>query len=486
MAPHADIDTDSNLPSPLPDQDNDQLANAGLRSLPIENACLSYWHRTTRAFRHLHENHDQAVPSNINYLVIGSGLSGALTTWKLLEAGIEGKEIVILEAREAVSGASGRNAGHVRPDAFRGFGAYARVHGPEQAKKIIENEKLVLEKVDEFVKQHNIGCDFELSTTFDVCLTDEFARYEAESFEAYRQAGGDVSHVRFYEGAEAREKTKVQSAVAAYEWPAGSSHPAKLTQWILSDVIRRGVRLFTHCPATDILPHKGDVQGARWDVETPRGTIGAETVVHCTNAYSPYLLPELSTFVKPNRAQAHSFVPTFSLSGSNALESTMSLRYSLHHFFSLIQRRGDGIVVFGVSRGNPEWSEETRQSIVSFDDSHYSQEVAATSEREYFKLFPEKEGTSTRHGEGADHYWSGIIAMTPDSVPMVGAVDGKEGQWVCAGFNGHGMARIFTCAPGLVKLIMGQPWQETGLPECFEYSTERLMTAKMGKLTSVW
>ena len=76
--------------------------------------------------------------------------------------------------------------------------------------------------------------------------------------------------------------------------------------------------------------------------------------------------------------------------------------------------------------------------------------------------------------------------MTPDSVPVVGAVDGKLGQWICAGFNGHGMARIFTCAPGLVKLMMGQSWQELELPECFQYSKDRLTKAEKGNVVSVW
>jgi len=48
------------------------------------------------------------------------------------------------------------------------------------------------------------------------------------------------------------------------------------------------------------------------------------------------------------------------------------------------------------------------------------------------------------------------------------------------------MARIFTCVPGLVKLVMGESWQETGLPECFEYSDERLASNRKGELANVW
>ena len=150
-----------------------------------------------------------------------------------------------------------------------------------------------------------------------------------------------------------------------------------------------------------------------------------------------------------------------------------------------MQRRGDGTVVFGVSRGNPEWSDETVRDVVSFDDRDFNDEIAATSAKGFATLFPD-DIKQIRHGEGADHYWSGIIAMTPDSVPMIGAVDNLEGQWICAGFNGHGMARIWTCAPRLVKLMKGEPWSATGPPECFEFSNERLERSAKQGLQSVW
>lgn len=87
----------------------------GQSSSPIASPCLSYWHRTTRAFPYLHANRANKVPSSAEYVIIGSGISGALTAFELLAGGVEPENVIILEAREAVSGASGRNAGHVRP-----------------------------------------------------------------------------------------------------------------------------------------------------------------------------------------------------------------------------------------------------------------------------------------------------------------------------------------------------------------------------------
>ena len=304
-------------------------------------------------------------------------------------------------------------------------------------------------------------------------MNAEFAAYEAESLAAFEKAGGDVSHITFYEGEEAKKQTGVRDAVAAYEWPAGSSHPAKLAQWLLKSVIESGVQLYTHCPVSKV--SRSDVGHELWDVHTPRGGITTPTVIHCTNAYASLLLPQLEPHLVPNRAQAHSIIAPPAFSGPDALTKTFSLRYSLQHFYSIIQRRGDGTIILGVSRSNPNLSIETRKGCVCFDDSRYNEETLEDALKQLKIIFPGEDQNidSDIHGEGLDHAWTGIIGMTGDFVPFVGPVEESEGQWVCAGFGGHGMARIFTCAPGLVKLILGSKWSETGLPECFQLTADR-------------
>lgn len=41
-----------------------------------------------------------------------------------------------------------------------------------------------------------------------------------------------------------------------------------------------------------------------------------------------------------------------------------------------------------------------------------------------------------------------------------------------------GMARIFTAAPGLVKLMNGEQWQDIGLPDVFQVTPRRLEKLK--------
>lgn len=64
-------------------------------------------------------------------------------------------------------------------------------------------------------------------------------------------------------------------------------------------------------------------------------------------------------------------------------------------------------------------------------------------------------------------------------MPFIGRLPGKDGQFVHAGFNGHGMARIFHTAPCLAGLMLGCAW-DPSVPECFQISEERLARLHAG------
>ena len=434
-------------------------------SLPYPDSCLSYWHRTTRSFPYLNHNKTNAVPGSAQYVVIGSGISGALTAFKLLEAGINPEEVLILEAREAVSGSSGRNAGHVRPDAFRGFSGYAAAHGVEQALKIVDNENAVADLVANFVHEHNIPCDFSLKPTFDVNITQEMVDDEETNIKEFVAAGGSLDGLKSYKGDEAKKRTGVPTALTAWEWPAASIHPAKLTQWMLASVVERGCKFWTHCPVTAIT--RGE--DGKWNVHSPRGIILAQKIVHCTNAYAGVLLPQLdASLLTPIRIQVHSIVPNAAFSGSQVLKSTMALRYGAMRFYALIQMPNDGMIIFGVAKATG----------ITFDESSYESEIIDEAMQMFGDLFPSAKEPKAKHGEGLEHAWTGLIAMTHDKVPYVGPIDDLPGQYICAGFNGHGMAGIFKCAPGVVTLMLGGTWEDTKLPECFHYSHERLVNGQ--------
>ena len=68
----------------------------------------------------------------------GSQISGATTALTLLQSQTPPKSIVMLEARELCSGATGRNAGHCKPDQVRGPVNLGCIYSPSVVARIPE------------------------------------------------------------------------------------------------------------------------------------------------------------------------------------------------------------------------------------------------------------------------------------------------------------------------------------------------------------
>jgi len=74
--------------------------------LPRPNPTVSYWQHPPDSIADLRSTQD--LPKEADYVIVGSGVSGACVAYNLLSRK-PNAVIVILEARSACSGATGRN-----------------------------------------------------------------------------------------------------------------------------------------------------------------------------------------------------------------------------------------------------------------------------------------------------------------------------------------------------------------------------------------
>ena len=74
--------------------------------LPRSHPTTSYWQDPPDAIAN-HQSSDH-LPDHVDLVVIGSGITGATIAYNVLNAQ-PGLEVLLLEARQAASGASGRN-----------------------------------------------------------------------------------------------------------------------------------------------------------------------------------------------------------------------------------------------------------------------------------------------------------------------------------------------------------------------------------------
>lgn len=67
------------------------------------------------------------------------------------------------------------------------------------------------------------------------------------------------------------------------------------------------------------------------------------------------------------------------------------------------------------------------------------------------------------------------MGYTPDGFPHMGRVPGSQNEWILAGFNGGGMAIIFTATKEIADMVLrGKEFEETRLPKQMKTTTERL------------
>lgn len=96
--------------------------------------------------------------------------------------------------------------------------------------------------------------------------------------------------------------------------------------------------------------------------------------------------------------------------------------------------------------------------------------------------------------EGSDakveEVWAGIMGYSFDTAPHVGRVPGRDGEYIAAGFNGHGMTVIWAVAKGVAALNVADAqrrkdrreemlrYEDLGLPRVFESTARRIETAQ--------
>ena len=86
----------------------DAAARDAWSSLPVASPTVSFWHSEPSALLLGHRTTDR-LPARADVVVVGSGITGASVARFLAEdARASGKSVVMLEAREACWGATGR------------------------------------------------------------------------------------------------------------------------------------------------------------------------------------------------------------------------------------------------------------------------------------------------------------------------------------------------------------------------------------------
>lgn len=183
-------------------------------------------------------------------LVVGGGYSG-LWTALLAKERDPGREVVLLEGREAGWAASGRNGGFCAASLTHGL-ANGLTRWPDEIGKLEELGARNLDAIEEAVTRYGLDCDFERTGEIDVATEPHQAEELREWYEELR-GRGLADGVEFLDAAAVRDQVDSPTFLAGLYDRRGVAmlHPAKLAWGLKRACLRLGVRVYEHTPRSN-------------------------------------------------------------------------------------------------------------------------------------------------------------------------------------------------------------------------------------------
>lgn len=387
-------------------------------------------------------------------VVIGAGFTGLSAA---LHAAQSGSDVVLIDAQQPGWGASGRNGGQINPGFKDGPSGILKKFGTEHGQRMIALAGGAADLVFDLCTQHGIDCAATRPGWIRAAHSDTGMR-DLENLAKDWQDLGVPFEVLDRDAITRRSGTQTYRG-GVIDPRGGSLHPLNFALGLAGAAERFGARIFGTSAVSKI-----EQTATNHRVHTPHGTVTAERVLVCTNAYTDGFAPKLAKSVLPIRSVQVATKPLSSnlrasiLPGGHALSD--SRRLVLYFRIS-----PDGRFVMG-GRGTYRDSSTERQIA-------WLRKISAD-------LFPQLEG------EDWEYAWGGSVAITADRYPHLHEI--KPGMMAALGYNGRGVAMATAMGREIAKWATGAPATELAVPLSnvtplpFSFARETLVEAEILRL----
>lgn len=406
---------------------------------PAQAGSTSWWQRQcpSRGFAPV------AATLHCDVVVIGGGVTGCSTAWHLARAGVR---VVLLEARELASGASGRNGGFLLAGLAHRPVALAGLLGEARAAELFELTASGRERLLEVAAA--IGAGDHVARSGSLRLAVDAAELEDLDAEATLLEAAGVPLERL--GRDQLDAPLGGHFLGGLHFPMDArSAPAGWVRALGAAAADAGAVLHENSPVETI---EDDTDGVL--VRTRDGAeVRADHCVVATEAWLSGLLPELAGRVLPYRSQV--------LAASAPLDADGAVQRLLPHVtwsrrgWDYAQQTSDGTIVVGgeqledVSRLR-DWVESTETQDQAWLEAWL---------RRVLGIEPDVIAR-----------WGGVLSQTPDGFPYVGALPGRPRVLACGGWGGAGNVLGFVAGQLAADLARGID------PVPTEFSASRVAT----------
>lgn len=357
-------------------------------------------------------------------LVVGGGFLGLSTALHLAESGTR---VTVLEAQEPGFGASGRNTGFVVPSlkTALGPGDVARFLGERHAENLIRLVGESGNRVFALIRRLAIECSAEQTGWYQPAHNKEMAEKLSKRADEWLRYGAEV---QLLSGGETEQRLGMRGyRNAIYVRSGGQINPLAYARGLAEAAVRQGVGLFHGARVTEIKR-----EGARWVAITATGSVLADRVLLATNGMVGALNTAVATSVVPTRVHQ---IATQALSPAlqaDILPERAPVADTRRHTLAVRWSPDGRLLTGGLVMPGP-------------DPLGRAARFFTRRLRHFFPQLPPLK---------ADYVWSGVIAVTLDSLPrMISLAPGLDAAIGC---NGRGIALTTALGKDIAALYSGR------------------------------
>ena len=341
-------------------------------------------------------------------VIIGGGIVGASAAYYLARRGVRA---ALLEKNIIGAEASARNAGGVRAQCRQGI-----------------ERRLAMASIELWAGlEAETDADMEYTRGGNIRLAADEARMAQLQAQAEAERA-DGLQVEVWNRDELRRRAPYLNADyfvgAKYCATDGVANPILATWGIASAAKRAGATLLTHTEAVDVEIQNGQVVAVL--ANTPTGALKIETplLIHAAGVDAPQLNQSLGLTIPVKPARIF-----------------IAVTQPMPPFFTEFVSTHDYGLYFRPARKGHIHIGAIGESEEVFDK---------TVPKRAFPLLAKAANLAPQLRKANFlHSWAGVLAMTPDSLPIIGPVEGVQGYLLATGFSGHG----FCLGPIAGKLL---------------------------------
>ena len=373
-------------------------------------------------------------------LIIGAGFSGL---WTALLAKEEDpvRDVILLEASEVATGATGRNGGFMDSSITHGF-SNGLARWPGELQTLLALGIQNLKEIEETLARYHIDCDYIRTGDIDMATDPHHIQEMQEELEV---AAPYQTNFEFLEREQVQAIVKSPIFIAGLKRPDSSLvNPAHLAWGLRKACLELGVQLYENSPVIKLEEENKFVVA-----HTAYGRVRAAHVALATNAFPP-LLKSLSSYVVPVYDYALMTEPLTASQresiGWYGREGVSDASRQFHY----TRTTADGRILFGgydaIYYWNNGFGPHFEQSALMF----------GRLAEHFFQVFPQLAGLRFTHA------WGGAIDTCSRFSPFWGtAHHGKTAYSM--GFTGLGVGATRFGANVMLDILYNRKTERTNL-----------------------